>query len=576
METTQIVPNKTGTFADTLEAIGIATLFLELGYAPVEIRRGRGTWEVTARNGPQLDLWPRPLPGFPYVWLAENEEGKTRPPMDQLDYNAERERSNRWTAWRKQAKEKTAQREAREAAGVGEPDPPHPHFQTAFVLASMRSTWWSDLTLARWICDRPEEALRWAKHGLRLGDGAPQGLPKVTNSQILNPVGGKGVHAPKTELRKPGPLPTQLVDPFAEWMKIRGLWTAMLPYKAGDIFKLFVIEPRQIEVEYLGRVHHELQSLKLWGGVRLDIDSTLRCSQVLIRHSDAYQDEKGPIPLLGKTPREVIAGLRLACFKSLGKGAALMNDSLLPLPDWFAIETPEDAEAYMAVIDEAIGSRTPGEKTGGCLNSLREVHSGDGAILQQYRSWLLGGQLDQLLEFHSQFAVHLMARWGAKKWARAFTTRGLDILLIRGYDMSANTKEIVTDPGFLSVARAIRNCTISALQMRRRERGGKGREVHFGLAQKWKQKIKSGKEDLLAAIAEFVQEQNWEIVHRLDGRGHVVRSEDLDSLFDLIDRRGAELVGSLLLAYGYARAPKVATEAEEEETPTHNPEGEQS
>jgi hypothetical protein len=41
-----------------------------------------------------------------------------------------------------------------------------------------------------------------------------------------------------------------------------------------------------------------------------------------------------------------------------------------------------------------------------------------------------------------------------------------------------------------------------------------------------------------------------------------VTTQHLDSLIALIDKHGAELVGSLLLAYGYARAPKVEDEKE--------------
>jgi len=36
----------------------------------------------------------------------------------------------------------------------------------------------------------------------------------------------------------------------------------------------------------------------------------------------------------------------------------------------------------------------------------------------------------------------------------------------------------------------------------------------------------------------------------------MVQTGHLDELVTLIDRFGAELVGSLLLAYGYARTPK--------------------
>jgi hypothetical protein len=78
--------------------------------------------------------------------------------------------------------------------------------------------------------------------------------------------------------------------------------------------------------------------------------------------------------------------------------------------------------------------------------------------------------------------------------------------------------------------------------------------------------MKAGNEELAAAVAEFVQDYNWETAHRLKGKGHSVTTEELNSLVRLIHERKAELVGALLLAYGYARAPKLETEQSEETT----------
>ena len=133
----------------------------------------------------------------------------------------------------------------------------------------------------------------------------------------------------------------------------------------------------------------------------------------------------------------MIAGLRQAYFKSLGTAAALMNDAFLPLPDWFAIQTEEDANAYLSIIDEVSAK-------GGCLKSLQEKHSDDGHVLQQYREWLLSGELTDLLEFHYLFAlapekqkrVLVVSR---KDWARPFGTENLSTLLTRAYEEKYQT-----------------------------------------------------------------------------------------------------------------------------------------
>ena len=66
----------------------------------------------------------------------------------------------------------------------------------------------------------------------------------------------------------------------------------------------------------------------------------------------------------------------------------------------------------------------------------------------------------------------------------------------------------------------------------------------------------------LQRFAEFVQQYNWESENldiKLPGDGwkhHKVNVSDMDEIISLINQYGAELVGMLLLAYGYARTPK--------------------
>lgn len=114
--------------------------------------------------------------------------------------------------------------------------------------------------------------------------------------------------------------------------------------------------------------------------------------------------------------------------------------------------------------------------------------------------------------------------------------------------------EIVSNPGFLSIARAVRNATIYSVGERSVDI-----DTRFGLAQKWKQKIKSGDAEFLGIVGEFIQEYNWEVINRRNRKYHVVSTTDLDELAKLLPKFGAETVGLLLLAYGYSQAPKTET-----------------
>src|SRR5690606_34377889 len=117
-------------------------------------------------------------------------------------------------------------------------------------------------------------------------------------------------------------------------------------------------------------------------------------------------------------------------FKSLGTAAALMNDSLLPLPNWFTIRSQEDVDTYLMICEEPFGA---GKNDGGPLKALKEDHSDDLDLLQSYRRWLTSGVLRDLLEFHSNFAPHLLRRLSMGGYAPAFRAHILHQLLTKGY-----------------------------------------------------------------------------------------------------------------------------------------------
>jgi len=539
------VPKKTGTYADTLQAIGLADLLHELsGEVPQII--DQGCHFKISSNKWEPGTWSEPKPGYPYVWDSKNE---VKPPSGpSLDYRREVEKRDiRREASKAAAKIRSRIKGKLQEQGIELPEAPKPEMGLATILASMRKGWEGDRQLYRWLIEDSARALSWTKEKLGL-DGLSIADPKWSNTQFLNPTTGKGVHSTKTIARAPSAINPTLTNPFEDWLKFRAAFIAMLAYRDGDDFKLFVLEPALATPTMLAEIAAGLRGLDLWGGVRLDIYAVLRCTEELIRHSDVVAG--GPAHLRGRTPRDLISGLRQAYFKSLGTAAALMNEALLPLPDWFSIQNLDDAAKMLGIIEEFIGKA---EKAG-CLSTLQESHSDECATLQQFRDWLATGSLHDLLSFHAAFAVHLMQKGARQEWARPFSTENLTFLLSKEkYSM----REIVTNPGFLSIARAIRNATIYSV-------GEKGVEIgtRFGLAQGWKQKLRSGKSEFIAAVADFIQQYNWEVINRLKHKYHVVGTTDLDDLSRLIESYPVETVGFLLLAYGYAQAPKTETKTQ--------------
>lgn len=403
-------------------------------------------------------------------------------------------------------------------------------------------TWESDKKLFRWIEKHPEEALIWVKDRIA-GEGESPDPIELSGSQFFSPATGKGVHSTKTVSKSPGAINKSLVNPFSEWMKYRGAFCAMLTYRHDKDFKLYVIEPGDISVTAIRDLRHSLLALDLWGGMRLDIQATLRLAEHLILRSDVMGAQIG---LRRRRPNEIIRGLRQAFFKGLGTAAALMDDGFLPLPGWFVIEDRGAADAFLGIVEEHIGAHG---RSRGCLGSLRDDRSGDMPVLQQYRRWLTTGDLEDFLEFSGLFSVHVVQRKAANGNVKEFSTFYLNELFLRGYAME--TKEIISNEGFLSVARAIRNSTIYAVG-----NNISGREPRFGLAQSWKQKMKGGAKAFVPVLSDFIQQYNWEAAHKMEGKGHSVKEKELGEVLRLIDSNGAEMVGMLLLAYGFARKPK--------------------
>lgn len=543
------VQKETGTYADTLKAVGLADLLREVTGQDVRIRNMGSHFEIEGADPPPIESWHTITPGYPYILDAKD---KDIPQGKVLNYEREKEKANILKEFRQSTGKKSERvKAALKEQGLDAPQQPDKEYQMALFLAMMRKGWSSDKQLYRWIMDNQDSAKAQAAKLLGLNvDIAIGDFLVISNSQVFNPIAGKGVHRPKPDSTSPGAINKAVIDSGNEWLKLRGAYKAMLPYRAGDDFKVFVIEPGDISIDVIGRLRSEMLSFSLYRGesLRLDIDASLRLLQILIVNSNAFGQE---INLFGHWPAQVVTGLHQAYFQSLGNAAALMNYAFMPLPSWFAVTDQESVNAYLEIIKEHAGDKNR-DGQAGCLRALKEDHSGDVPILQSYREWLLTGSLNTLLEFMSLFALKVMERHGRSEWIREFSVEGLNELLGRGYTF---VLDIITNDGFKSVARAIRNATIYALSLKRRE-------VHFGLAQEWKQKIKGGAKEFVPALADFVQRYNWESEKI---KAHVVKQEDLDTVIGLIDEHGAELIGMLLLAYGYARAPKIEQDIEKGE-----------
>lgn len=123
--------------------------------------------------------------------------------------------------------------------------------------------------------------------------------------------------------------------------------------------------------------------------------------------------------------------------------------------------------------------------------------------------------------------------------------------------------EILENEGFRNIAYAIRHSTVIPQYLK--QKGETLYDVRYGLGMELKRKAAYPKE-FLAALGSFVHEYNQENAQKYESRGQQrrknVRISDLDEITRLVDKFGSELVGNLLIAYGYASDPREETEAQ--------------
>ena len=144
-----LVPKGTLTYADTLEAIGLASLLEEITGKQARLLDLDEGYAVEGPALPEVESWPTLEPGYPFIYLPA-DGGK--PLGWVLDYVAEREKDQRRKDFFKTAGKKREQLlQTLREQGLDEPAPPVPEYKLALFLASMRRGWSSDKQLYRWL-----------------------------------------------------------------------------------------------------------------------------------------------------------------------------------------------------------------------------------------------------------------------------------------------------------------------------------------------------------------------------------------------------------------------------------------
>ncbi|MBI5292807.1 MAG: hypothetical protein HY872_13110 [Chloroflexi bacterium] len=385
----------------------------------------------------------------------------------------------------------------------------------------------------------------WAKLSKANGWEKPK---DATAIQLFNPSQGKGVNSSKAEWRDPNNVKGFWL---LEWLKVVGLryGGATRLVRGTKDRKTYALAPARLDWGKHTAIMGKFQRAMAGGAsaVQLDIYAVLRYTQTLLAHYEDARAEDLEVELFGHRASDLVSGLHMAFYKSLGNAIATMNIASLNLPGWVRPQSREDLTQLQTALDEHLA----------IVRSLDESRGDQFALLCSYRDFLSANDLTRFFEFTTAYSSFITHQYERRKYVRPFTTTTLEVLFMNSDDPKQTFGQIVQSDGFKNIAYAIRYSTV--VPQGRKAKGGKPTvDVRYGLGQELARKAAYPAE-FLAKTAEFIHLYNAENAQLRENKRNPYRKNvttaDIDALAELVDRFGSKVICNMLVAYGYAREP---------------------
>ena len=320
--------------------------------------------------------------------------------------------------------------------------------------------------------------------------------PEATLLAIYNPSQQKSINRAKADGAKNENNKGFWIP---EWLKMVGMPKCALavsvkggkkkePYNKEDK-KVYALSPSFLSLSSHSQIMGAFQN-SVYGSSSIKADVAVLLFYT--RQFLGYVARGGRPPRFGSI-RNVVDGFSCAYFKKSGSQSSaysLTALSYIQLPAWVALSEssqPAEIQNWLDLIEEqekVIFFRFP---VAGGFDDFVDENKGEGLeLLRLYREWLSGGRLESLLEFHADFASLVMSQAAQKKAYRQFSVSGLNRLFsLMNTPTTPTLQEIISDAGFIEVARAIRLSTVTAQRLK--AKGIKpGHEIRYGLAQELK------------------------------------------------------------------------------------------
>jgi len=546
----------TGTHADIFAAVGLARLLSSAG-AAVRIAESQASFEVCFDNnethaGSQFST----SPGYPFL-KANDKVAVPHGAFDPVDYKAEKAKADRIKSLHQGKKLKMLDEATRQAI---EQDKPRPDWRLLQVLNTLQGDETSNRIHALITRTDAAEVRQIIAEGLKaISENRPSNLKwAATSVQLFNPIAAKGYSRLKPDSTdRNDKTKDQWTDPFLEWLRYQGYFGVACPFFQGsksEHVRLFCPVPHDISVNALIAAAAELRAAGLYGGAaKLDSLAALKLAEILVLHSREYHDQDSQefedFGLRGRTPADAISGITITHYQSLGNAKAVSAMSTIALPGWFRLDTAERAARFLTILSE--------HQT--VLRTLRDDYSDEVGLLVAYRRFLQTrgeSAAALLIDFLSRYGAMLLGAWQEGRRLRAFRTDNLKEVLMA---VAPQLSEVLVNPGFVSVAAAVRRATVNAQALKAMKRTDY-RDIRYDLLPELRRKSSlPGSNPLIEAVSDFISKYNVENARRREmGKPapRNVTTEEFAAFVALVEAAGAPTVGAMLCAYGSCREPR--------------------
>ena len=561
------IPRESGTHGDILAAVGLAEL---LGDAAHDRRvrienRGASFAVIPSRTRRPSEMTAiQHTPGFKYL---QSKSAVARPDIvtasDAIDYQAIRDEI---ADLRRQESELHTKRNATRDPAEKQ------HYQEA--IDALRQQW--SIPPQEWrryppylvlqghetanklltkIVGLPDAEFRDVVQGAlsALAAKQPSGVTwDVSTVQLFSPNAAKGYARLKPDSTGRGDKSKDAwADPFVEWLRYRGYFSATVPVfhgSKGEHIRILAPVPGNISVRAYQAVVARIPTPPRGSSPpKIDSLATLDVARLLVEHSEMFQraaiDDDERLNLKDRSPDEIISGLAVTNYQSLGSARAVSSMTELAVPGWFRISEPEDTILWLAILDEHKA----------IVRGLEDSHSDELTLLLGYRRFLEQrgpSALDALLDFAGAYGNHVFRVRDMGRRIRQFTVDLFGRVVVA---MEPKYAPILENDGFKAVAAAVRRATVSAMTLK--SRNADHRDIRYGLLPELRRARElPGNEPLLVAVAEFIDLYNAENARRQESNNRPwhgrVTTEEFVAFTNLVDEFNANIVGALLCAYG--------------------------